>query len=383
MKAVKLKEHGVHLLQGNEACAYGAIAANCRFFAGYPITPASEIPEILSSVMFKAGGSFVQMEDELASIGAIVGASCAGIRSMTATSGPGFSLMQETLGYAIETEVPIVILDVQRGGPSTGQPTASSQQDVMQSRYGTHGDYSIIVLTPASVQECFDFTVRAFNLADEYRVPVIILSDEAIGHLREKIVIPETVDIFNEHYQGICREYYRPDERLIPPRIHFYEGHSMLLDGQHHDERSIRAGHKADVSAALVQRLCDKIETNADKITSVQKLGNANARISVIAYGSVSRSAKSAVVEALRSGVDVNLLKLDTLWPVPENHICAFCERAERIIVPEMNAGQYVKEIGRILGSERVIKLTSLGGVLHTPEMILQSIKEVYCEQSC
>ena len=376
MKTVTLQDHGVRLWQGNEACAYGALAAGCRFFAGYPITPASEIPEILSESMYKAGGSFVQMEDELASIGAVVGASCAGIRSMTATSGPGFSLMQETLGYAIETETPIVILDVQRGGPSTGQPTASSQQDVMQARYGTHGDYGIIVLTPSSVQECFDFTVRAFNLADEYRVPVIILSDEAIGHLREKILVPENIDIFDDHYQGICRDYYKPDNRLIPPRIHFFEGHCMLLDGQHHDEKSIRAGHKADISAALVQRLCAKIESHTDEISTVQKTGKANASISVIAYGSVYRAAKSAVHKAISDGMDVNLLKIDTLWPCPEKQILQFCGKAKQVFVPEMNAGQYVREISRVLGIDRVTSLPSLGGILHRPQEIYNALQE-------
>lgn len=378
MRTKELKFSGTHIMQGNEACAYGAIAADCRFFAGYPITPASEVPEILSELMFKAKGSFIQMEDELASIGAAIGASAAGVRSMTATSGPGFSLMQETLGYAIETETPLVILDVQRGGPSTGQPTASSQQDVMQSRYGTHGDYGIIVLSPASVQECFDFVVRAFNLADEYRVPVIVLSDEAIGHLREKLVVPEQVELFDEHYQGICRNYYEPDQRLIPPRIHFFEGHSMLMDGQHHDARAIRAGHLADVSAALVKRLCDKIQTHTEEIATYQVIGPEAAEVTLVAYGSTSRSAMSAVRKAMDENLSVNMIKLDTLWPVPEEAIQRVCAAARRVIVPEMNAGQYVREIQRIAGIDRTAPLTSLGGVLPSPQTILDAIREAF-----
>ena len=376
MRRKNLKNCGQKILQGNEACAVGALAADCKFFAGYPITPASEIPEYLSSAIFKEGGTFIQMEDELASINACIGARCGGVRSMTATSGPGFSLMQEAIGYAVVTETPIVILDVMRGGPSTGQPTSSSQHDVMQAKYGSHGDYDIIALTPSSVQEAFDFTVRAFDLADEYRVPVIILSDEVVGHMREKITIPESVELYDEHYQGICREYYKPDERLIPPRISFYEGHSMLLDGQLHDERSIRAGHIPEVSGAAVERYCNKIRKNVDAITSVDRYFLDDADVTVIAYGSVSRSALSAVKKARDSGVKAGLLKINTVWPVPEKEIIAACEHAKKIVVPEMNIGQYVREIERLTDRSLVVSLPSLGGILHKPETIYNKICE-------
>ena len=244
MRVKKLDDSGHKLMQGNEACAVAALAADCRFMAGYPITPATEIPEYLSSKMFEAGGVFMQMEDELASINAVIGASWGGARAMTATSGPGFTLMLEAIGYAAATETPLVVINVMRGGPATGQPTCTAQDAVMQARYGGHGDYEIIALTPSSVQEAFDFTLRAFNLADKYRVPVFVLSDETVGHTREKLVIPETVEIFDDKYEGICHEYFKPDEKGIPPRIRFFEGHNVLVDGQLHDERGVRQGTK-------------------------------------------------------------------------------------------------------------------------------------------
>ena len=216
MKVKKLSNSGVKLMQGNEACAAGALAADCKFMAGYPITPATEIPEYLSSSMFAADGVFMQMEDELASINAVIGASWGGARAMTATSGPGFTLMQEALGYAAVTETPLVVINVMRGGPATGQPTCTSQDAVMQARYGGHGDYEIIALTPSSVQEAFDFTVRAFNLADKYRVPVLVLSDETVGHTREKLVIPETVEIFDDKYEGVCLSLIHISEPTRP-----------------------------------------------------------------------------------------------------------------------------------------------------------------------
>ena len=372
-----LKDHGLKILQGNEACAEGALAAECKFFAGYPITPASEIPEYLSSRIFEEGGRYVQMEDELASICAVIGARWGGVRSMTATSGPGFTLVQEAIGYAIVTESPIVIADIMRGGPSTGQPTFPSQQDVMQAKYGSHGDYELIALAPSSVQEMFDFTVRAFNLADQFRVPVLVMGDEVLGHMREKIVVPEQVEIFDYSYEGITRTYYRPDEDLIPPRISFYQGHSVLLDGQLHDERGVRAGHLPDACAAAVRRYCDKILKNADKITDVKRYYEEDMDIAVVAYGTVARSALSAVNAARKDGLKVGLLKVNSLWPFPEKEIESFCKGAKKVLVPEMNVGQYVREVARVAGKEKVVSMPSLGGLLHTPKAILGKIKEI------
>ena len=328
MSMQKVSNSGPKLMQGNEACAAGAVAAGCRFMAGYPITPATEIPEYLSDKMFAAGGVFMQMEDELASINAVIGASWGGARAMTATSGPGFTLMQEGIGYAIVSETPLVIVNVMRGGPATGQPTCTAQDAVMQARYGGHGDYEIIALTPSSVQETFDFTVRAFNLADKYRVPVFVLSDETVGHTREKLVIPDEVEIFDEKFEGKCTAYFQPDEHKIPPRIRCFEGHNVLVDGQLHDERGIRAGTDPKVCAAAIHRYCDKILDNIDDITSVEGFFLDDAETVVVAYGSVSRSALSAVRRARDEQHKVGLLKLNTIWPVPEKEIRAACANA-------------------------------------------------------
>ena len=377
MRLKKLSNAGPRLLQGNEACALGALAAECRFMAGYPITPATEIPEYLSDKMFAAGGVFMQMEDELASINAVIGASWGGARAMTATSGPGYTLMQEAIGYAAVTETPLVVINVMRGGPATGQPTCTAQDAVMQTRYGGHGDYEIIALTPSSVQEAFDFTVRAFNLADKYRVPVFVLSDETVGHTREKLVIPETVEIFDEKFEGLCRAYFKPDENKIPPRIRFFEGHNCLVDGQLHDERGIRAGTDPVVCAAAIRRYCAKILDNIDDISSVDEFYLDDAETVVVAYGSVSRSALSAVRRARSEGRRVGMLKLNTVWPVPEKQIRAACEKARRVIVAEMNVGEYIREVQRLVGFDKVEGFNAIGGAFPPPKAIYAKIAEV------
>ena len=377
MSMQKVSNSGPKLMQGNEACAVGALAAGCRFMAGYPITPATEIPEYLSDKMFAAGGVFMQMEDELASINAVIGASWGGARAMTATSGPGFTLMQEGIGYAIVSETPLVIVNVMRGGPATGQPTCTAQDAVMQARYGGHGDYEIIALTPSSVQETFDFTVRAFNLADKYRVPVFVLSDETVGHTREKLVIPEEVEIFDEKFEGKCTAYFQPDEHKIPPRIRCFEGHNVLVDGQLHDERGIRAGTDPKVCAAAIHRYCDKILDNIDDITSVEGFFLDDAETVVVAYGSVSRSALSAVRRARDEQHKVGLLKLNTIWPVPEKEIRAACANAKRVIVAEMNVGDYAREVQRVVGYDKVETFSSIGGVFPAPTAIYNQIVEV------
>lgn len=377
MRVKKLDDSGHKLMQGNEACAVAALAADCRFMAGYPITPATEIPEYLSSKMFEAGGVFMQMEDELASINAVIGASWGGARAMTATSGPGFTLMLEAIGYAAATETPLVVINVMRGGPATGQPTCTAQDAVMQARYGGHGDYEIIALTPSSVQEAFDFTLRAFNLADKYRVPVFVLSDETVGHTREKLVIPETVEIFDDKYEGICHEYFKPDEKGIPPRIRFFEGHNVLVDGQLHDERGVRQGTDAKICSAAIRRYCSKIRDNIDDITSVERFYLDDVETVIVAYGSVSRSALSAVNRARAEGLSVGMLKLNTVWPVPEKEIREACAGAKRVIVPEMNVGQYLREVQRVVGMDKVTGFSSIGGAFPHPSAIYSKIVEV------
>lgn len=377
LKKIKLKNRGVKISSGNEACAEGALAAGCKFFAGYPITPATEVLETLSKRMLEEDGILVQMEDELSSICSIIGARWGGSKAMTATSGPGFSLMQEGLGYAIVSETPIVILNVQRGGPSTGQPTASGQGDIYQAKYGSHGDYELIALVPSSIQEAFDFTIKAFNLAEEFRVPVIILSDEIIGHMREKLVIPEFVEIFDEKFEGKCDYYFKPDENKIPPRISFFEGHNVLVDGQLHDERGIRAGHIPKKSKEAVERFNEKILFNIDKIIDIKQFDANDAEILLITYGSVFRSALQAVKLARQENIKAGLIKVNTVWPFPEEEIKKVCKKAKKVIVAEMNVGKYVREVERVIGQNKVIFIPSLGGVLHRPTDLLKIIKEV------
>lgn len=377
MKQKKLKNPGITIMQGNVACAEGALAAGCMFFAGYPITPASEVPEVMASRIFEEGGDFVQMEDELGSICAIIGARWGGAKSMTATSGPGFSLMMEGLGYGIVTETPTVILNVQRGGPSTGQPTASAQADIYQARYGSHGDYEIIALCPSSVQEVFDFTVKAFNLSEKYRLPVIVLTDEIIGHMREKVVIPESVEIFDEKFQGVCKECFKPDENKVPPRISFFEGHNVAVDGQLHDDRGMRAGHIPEISAAAIRRYNDKILDNIEDITDVEEFFMEDAEYVFIAFGSVARPTLKAAKLAREQGIKAGFLKVNTIWPFPEKEIKEICKKAKKVIVPEMNVGRYSREIERVTEQEKVISLPSLGGVLHNPALILNKLIEV------
>ncbi len=377
MKQKKLKNSGITIMQGNVACAEGALAAGCGYFAGYPITPASEIPEYLSSRLPEEGGSCLQMEDELASICSAIGAAWGGTRSMTATSGPGFSLMQEAIGYAVVSETPLVIVDVMRGGPSTGQPTSSSQQDVYQARYGSHGDYEAIALCPSSVQEMFDFTLRAFNLAEEYRTPVIVLADEVVGHMREKIAIPETIEVFDEPYQGKCDACFRPDARQIPPRVRFFEGHNVLIDGQLHDERGIRAGHLPDVSAAAVTHYCRKITDNIDAISDYRMFFEEDMDIAFVAYGSVARSVLAAVRKLRQNNIKAGLFKLNTVWPFPDKAVEQFCKASKKVIVPEMNKGQIVREVARVAGNDKTVGLPLLGGTLHNPAMLVRFAGEV------
>lgn len=367
-------------VQGNEACAKGAIKAGCRFFAGYPITPSTEVAETLARELPKVGGSFVQMEDEIASAGAIIGGSWGGSKSMTATSGPGFSLMQENIGYAFISETPIVIVDVQRGSPSTGQPTMAAQGDMMQARWGSHGDYEPIALAPSSVQEFFDFTIKAFNLAEEFRTPVFVMADEVIGHMREKIIIEDDIEI-------VPRTMPEKEENYLPfknvangtnPMPSFGEGFNIHVTGLTHDERGYPDTNDPEAHTELVQRLCDKILNNKDKICSVVSEDCEDADIVVISYGAPVRSTVTAVKKAQEEGKKVGYIKIDTPWPFPDEEIVKLVGNAKDVIVVEMNLGQMYYEIERVLDSDINTHLVGIiGGTLPTPDQILSKIDEI------
>ena len=330
---------------GNEACAKGAITAGCRFFAGYPITPSTEVAETLARELPKVGGSFVQMEDEIASAGAIIGGSWGGTKSMTATSGPGISLMQENIGYAFISETPMVIVDVQRGSPSTAQPTMTAQGDMMQARWGSHGDYEPIALAPSSVQEFFDFTIKAFNLAEEFRCPVFVMADEIVGHMREKITVEDDI----ENVTGLT-----------------------------HDERGYPDTNNPETHDKLVQRICDKILNNRDKICSVQSDKCEDADIMILSYGSPVRSVVEAVNKARDEGKKVGYIKLDTPWPFPEEQVIQLSSNADDVIVVEMNLGQMYYEVDRVLKrSANVHLMGKIGGAMPTPDEILVQINRI------
>ncbi len=371
---------GAHFLNGDVACAEGAIAAGCRFFAGYPITPATEIAEHLSQRMPEFGGIYIQMEDEIASMAAVIGASYTGLKAMTATSGPGFSLMQENIGLAVMTETPCVVVDIMRGGPSTGQPTLPGQQDVMQAKWGSHGDYGIIALTPSSVQEMFDLTIDAFNMSETYRVPTLLMGDEIVGHMWEKVVIPpaEEMRIVNRKRPSGSQEDYQPfmpDDDLVPPMACFGEGYRFHATGLTHNERGYPQTSSSEVQSGLVRRLCEKIDRNADRIIRVEEVMLDDADIVVVAYGIVARAALSAIRKARESGVKAGLLRLITLWPFPEKHVARIAGRAKSIVVPEMNCGQLVREVERAAKGTPVTFLSKLGEDPHTPIEILETIR--------
>ena len=371
---------GAHFMNGDVACAEGAIAAGCRFFAGYPITPATEIAEYLSERMPEFGGIYIQMEDEIASIAAVIGASYAGLKAMTATSGPGFSLMQENIGLAVMTETPCVIVDIMRGGPSTGQPTLPGQQDVMQAKWGSHGDYGIIALSPSSVQEMFDLTLEAFNLSETYRVPTLLMGDEIVAHMWEKVVIPSASEmkILARKKPQVSPDKYgpfMPDDNLVPPMACFGEGYRFHATGLTHDEYGYPKTQSSDVQSALVRRLCEKISRNADKIIKTEETMLEDADVVVVAYGIVARAALSAVRKARTAGIKAGLLRLVTLWPFPEKQVAKVAAQAKAIVMPEMNCGQLVREVERTAKETPVAFLSKLGEDPHTPGEILEVIR--------
>jgi 2-oxoglutarate ferredoxin oxidoreductase subunit alpha len=377
---MKPESKDVRIMHGNEACAEGALIAGCKFFAGYPITPATEVAEVMAKRIPKENGVFIQMEDELASINAVIGAAWGGAKSMTATSGPGFSLMQEGIGYAVTTETPCVVVDVMRGGPSTGQPTMSAQQDVYQAKYGSHGDYELIVLVPSSAQEALDMTIRAFNLSEKYLVPVLVLTDEIVGHTRERVVFPTNPEIINRRKPTNGQKYIPFDAtketNYVPDRADFGEGYNILVDGQLHDAFGNRVGHIPADSAALVERLCKKILENVDDILEIEEREIDDADVVIVAYGSSSRPALRAMREARDQGLKVGLVKIKTLFPFPEKRLKEIAAKVNTFVVPEMNLGKIVNEVERVT-KKNTISIPKIGGELHTPNEILNVIKEV------
>ena len=372
---------GKHFMHGDHACAGGAIAAGCRFFAGYPITPSTEIAERLAQRMPQVGGVFIQMEDELASLAAVLGASAAGARAMTATSGPGFSLMMENLGLAVMLEIPCVLVDIQRGSPSTGLPTMAGQSDVMQARYGSHGDYEIVAYAPWSPQEMFDLTVLAFNVADRYRTPVLLMSDEVIGHMVERVVIPPEDQLPRwerkrpqQPPNGQFNPFLAEDGDRVPPLAHAGDGYAVHFTGLTHDARGYPA-MSAEVHQQLVTRLVEKIRRNASHMTRTDGYCLDDARIVVVSYGCTARSARRAVLEARQQGIPAGLLRLVSLWPFPEPIVEELAGRAETFIVAEMNLGQMRHELERHV-KQPVRGVCHAGGVMIPPAPILDAIQE-------
>jgi 2-oxoglutarate/2-oxoacid ferredoxin oxidoreductase subunit alpha len=366
-------------MQGNEAVAWGALAAGCRFFGGYPITPSTEIAEILSRELPKVGGKFIQMEDEIASLAACIGASVGGLKSMTATSGPGFSLMQEHLGYAVMTEIPCVIANVQRLGPSTGQPTSASQGDVMQARWGTHGDHPIIALSPTSVRQAFDLTVTAFNFSEAYRTPIILLLDEVIGHMRERVELPNPEEIVRIDRNGtsVPPEWYKPygeSPSDVPPMVSFGAGYRYHITGLFHDEMGYPT-QRLDEIDPWIERIHRKIDRNIKDISLFEEDGTQAAKTVVVSYGATARSAKHAVKLARHRRSRVGTVTLLTIWPFPEELISQIADSAQHIIVPEMNRGQIALEVERIAGRRKVTRVNRANGEMVTPQMILDVIE--------
>jgi 2-oxoglutarate ferredoxin oxidoreductase subunit alpha len=372
---------GTFFMNGDVACAEGAINAGCRFFAGYPITPATEIAERMSERMPQVEGIYIQMEDEIASMNAVLGASWAGVKSMTATSGPGFSLMMENLGLGIMLETPCVVVNVQRAGPSTGLPTLVAQGDKMQARWGSHGSYEIIALVPSSPQEIFDLTITAFNLSEKYRVPVLIMADEAVGHMSEKVVIRQVAseELVSRKRPSVAPEKYqpyKPDKDLVPPMAIAGEGYRFHVTGLTHDEKGYPV-MTAEAQDKLVRRLVDKIRLNRKDIIRYEDVDIEDAKVIVCAYGITSRIARHAVQQARSEGIKAGLLRLITVWPFPEEHVRELAKKARAFVVPEINYGQIVFEVERCAGGKaKTLLVPHMGGSVHLPQTILEAIRE-------
>ncbi len=372
---------GTHFLDGDHACCEGALAAGARFAAGYPITPSTEVVERFAARIPKVGGTFIQMEDELAASITILGAAWGGAKVFTVTSGPGFSLMMEHIGYAAMTETPCVFVNVQRGGPSTGLPTLPAQGDMMQARWGSHGDYEIIALSPNSPQECFDLTIQAFNLAEQYRTPVMFMMDECVGHMTEKVVIPPPDQIMiyprrRTHSAPGDYRVFEPEPDLVPAMAHAGEGYRFHVTGLTHDERGYPS-MTPETQDRLVKRLKAKIAQAADKLISVEQENLEDADVVVVSYGITSRVAQRAVAMAREKGIKVGKLRLITVWPFPSALIAELARTVKAFVVPELNLGQMVLEVERAAaGAARTFAVPHAGGTVHRPEAILQVIEE-------
>lgn len=361
----------VQFLQGDMACVYGGLLAGCSFFGGYPITPATEIAEGMARLLPKVGGMYLQMEDEIGSIAAIIGASWTGAKSMTATSSPGFSLMMENYGYAAMTETPCVIVNVQRGGPSTGLPTLGSQGDMMQARWGTHGDFEAIVLSPSTVQECLDLTIESFNLSEQYQTPVCLLMDGEIGYLHARIVIPdeERLSIIDRK-QGNTRS--NPIEK-IPLFPTFGNGYCSFITGLTHDERGFPATFNQQDHEQLITRITSKITDDREKLTMVEKIGLDDADVAFVCYGASARPAEYTVKLARKNGIKAGLLRLKLIWPFPIQEIQKLSESVKTIIVPEMNLGQIVHSVREYsYGNCNVVSSPKIGGEAHHPKELMK-----------
>ena len=378
---------GEFFINGDEACAEAAISAGCRFFAGYPITPATEIAERMAERMPDVGGAYIQMEDELASMNAVLGAAWGGARAMTATSGPGFSLMMENLGLGVMTETPCVVVDVQRGGPSTGLPTLVGQGDMMQARWGSHGPYEIIALCPSSPQEMFDLTVEAFNLSEQYRTPVLLMADEAVGHMTERVVIPpaESLELYPRRRPAVPPDQYKPfagDGNGVPPMACAGEGYHLHVTGLTHDERGYPVTTDPAVQEQLVHRLIRKIRDNRADIVKTEGQWLDDADVIVVAYGISARVALLPVELARAEGLKVAWLKLVTVWPFPEDLIRKLARNIKAFVVPEINYGQIVLEVERCAGGQaRTILVPHAGGDLHEPHVVLEAIREAVTDK--
>lgn len=376
-------KNNIKLMQGNEACVEGALAAGMKFFSGYPITPSTEIAEISATKLPVIGGKFIQMEDEIAAMAAIIGASLTGLKSMTATSGPGFSLKQENIGYACITEIPCVIVNVQRGGPSTGLPTAPAQGDIMQAKWGTHGDHPVIAFSPSSVRETFDLTIKCFNLAEKYRTPVMLLMDEVISHMREKIEIPETseIEIFDRLKPDVKPSEYSAykvlDGEIVPRMASFGEGYRYHVTGLSHDETGFPS-NDGEIAEKLIKRLVDKEYKYKADLTMFEEYDTEDADVVVLAYGGTARAAKKAVEMAVEKGLKVGFFRPITIWPFIEDEIIDLSKKCKNILVTEMNLKQYYYEVSRAASKETNVEFFGrVNGELLRPNEILEKIEEV------
>ncbi|CAO0823319.1 2-oxoglutarate synthase subunit KorA [Desulfarculales bacterium] len=379
---------GTHFMNGDDACCEGALAAGCRFFAGYPITPATEVAERMAKRMPDVGGIFIQMEDEIASMAAILGGSWGGAKTMTSTSGPGFSLMMENIGLGLCTETPCVVANVQRAGPSTGLPTMVAQGDMMQARWGSHGHYEIIALAPSSPQEMFDFTIRAFNLAERFRLPVLIMADEVVGHMNERVVIPSAEEIMLVERKrpsdspGPGYLPFHPDADGVAPMATFGMGYHMHVTGLTHDERGYPAMNPGS-QAQMMERIIGKIQRNRAEIDDWQGMWLESILVAVVAYGISARSARGAVQMAREQGLPVGMVKLNTVWPFPEEMIRDLAGRVDCLIMPEINLGQMVLELERLAAGRCRVKLVPHpGGAIISPMVVLESIQAALKETS-